>query len=88
MTLESGKNFILYKTTPEILHVSCTPSSQTQPCSFEIKGHLHKLKQGTMTVTVYYSTLTQLWQQINLYEVHVWSYIEDAQYHQVLVETK
>lgn len=57
---------------------------------FEIKGQLNVLKQNNMSVTDYYSALVQLWQQIDLYEVHLWSWScnEDARYYQKFIETE
>ncbi|XP_028800080.1 uncharacterized protein LOC114755370 [Neltuma alba] len=47
---------------------------------------LKELKQGNLTVTQYYSTVTKIWQQLDLFEVHPWKNIDDANYYRQLVE--
>ena len=41
--------------------------SDTTADLFNIKEALHDLRQGEMTVTHYYNTLSRLWQQLDVF---------------------
>ncbi|RVW87880.1 hypothetical protein CK203_039746 [Vitis vinifera] len=45
---------------------------------FDIKGALHDLRQGEMTVTHYYNTLSRFWQQLDVFETMDWECPGDA----------
>ncbi|XP_028807923.1 uncharacterized protein LOC114762586 [Neltuma alba] len=52
----------------------------------DLRRQLKDLKQGNLIVTQYYSTLIKIWQQLDLFEVHPWKNIDDANYYRQLVE--
>lgn len=68
MTTEIGENFLLYTTTHEIWEANSENTSE----SFEIEGKLHELRQGDMQVTQYFTQLSRLWQQLNMFKSHSW----------------
>ncbi|KAG8363523.1 hypothetical protein BUALT_Bualt19G0031300 [Buddleja alternifolia] len=53
---------------------------------FEIKSILHDLRQGDLTVTEYFNTLTRHWQQLDIYEELVWKCLEDGLLYKKVVE--
>ena len=55
---------------------------------FETENTLHDLRQGEMSVTQFFSSLTHLWQKIDLYEQHQWTSSEDSKIYRRIVETK
>ncbi|RVW74059.1 Retrovirus-related Pol polyprotein from transposon TNT 1-94 [Vitis vinifera] len=44
----------------------------------QIEGILHDLRQGNLTVTEYFNTLTRLWRQLDTFEVHNWNCVTDG----------
>ena len=55
---------------------------------FKIESILHDLRQGEMTVTQYFNTLTRYWQQVDLCEEHSWKCPEDGVKYRQIVEKK
>lgn len=74
MTTEIGENFLLYTTTWEIWEVIHEMYSDHENASesFKIEGKLHELHQGDMNVTQYFTQLTRLWQQLDIFKSHSW----------------
>ena len=61
MDIEIGQNFLFYDTAHEIWMAAKETYSDSDNIAdlFDIKGALHDLKQGEMTVTHYYNTLSR-----------------------------
>ena len=49
----------------------------TSQC-FEVRSKIHNTHQGSMTITKYYNTLMELWQEMDLFYEIEWSYQIDA----------
>ncbi|XP_028774894.1 uncharacterized protein LOC114731805 isoform X2 [Neltuma alba] len=90
MTLEISEGYLLAQTAQEIWNAAKrTYSSMDNTAAlFQLKKQLRELKQGTLTVTQYYSSLMRIWQQLDLFEVHSWKCLDDTQYYKKLVETE
>lgn len=55
---------------------------------YEIKAHLHDLKQGNLVAHKYYTLLKKTWQQIDSFKPHQWSCITDAALYKEITERK
>lgn len=90
MTPEIGENFLLFATAAEIWEAAKLTYSIIDNTSelFETESVLHELRQGESTVTHYFSTLTRLWQKIDLYDQQHWKCPDDVTLYKHLVETK
>ncbi|XP_075507354.1 uncharacterized protein LOC142544176 [Primulina tabacum] len=90
MTTEIGENFLLFATAADIWEAAKITYSSTENTSelFETESILHELRQGESTVTHYFSTLTRLWQKLDLYDNHQWTCPEDSTLYNKIVETK
>ena len=88
MTDEISESYLLADTAKEIWDAAKrTYSSMNNTAALlQLKRQLRDLQQREMTVTQYYSTLQRIWQQLDLFEVHPWKDVEDAQYYKQLVE--
>ncbi|RVW34622.1 Retrovirus-related Pol polyprotein from transposon RE1 [Vitis vinifera] len=49
-------------------------------------GALHDLRQGEMTVTHYYNTLSRFWQQLDVFETMDWECLGDASRYKRIIE--
>ena len=69
MTKETYEDFMFYKTTNEIWDAAKETYSDNKNTSdlFEIKGLLNDLRQRKSTVTQYFNTLNQYWQQLDFF---------------------
>ncbi|XP_073119738.1 uncharacterized protein [Henckelia pumila] len=56
--------------------------------TFEIEAALHDLRQGDLSVTQYFNTLSRHWQQLDLLEVHSWTCPNDTELYRRIVEQK
>ena len=90
MTTEIGENFPLYTTAQEIWDAACETflSGENTSELFYVETQLQDLKQGEGQVTTYFSNLTRLWQQIDLFESYEWKCPEDGAKFRKIVETK
>ncbi|GAV89710.1 UBN2_3 domain-containing protein, partial [Cephalotus follicularis] len=88
MTIEMGENFMYYQTAKEIWDATRETYSNKDNTSaiFEIKGILHDLRQGEMTITYYFNALTRYWQQLDMLEDIKWHCPEDTQQYKKIVE--
>ncbi|GAV63817.1 UBN2_3 domain-containing protein, partial [Cephalotus follicularis] len=88
MTIEMGENFIYYQTTKEIWDATRETYSNKDNTSaiFEIKGILHDLRQGEMTITDYFNALMRYWQQLDMLEDIKWHCPEDTQQYKKILE--
>lgn len=55
---------------------------------FAIEAILHDLRQGELSVTQYYNTLTRHWQQLDAFENHAWECTTDAHLYCTVIEHK
>ncbi|KAE8673457.1 Aspartic proteinase A3 [Hibiscus syriacus] len=55
---------------------------------FGIKCQLANLKQDNMTVTQYFTLMSRIWQQLDLFESHEWRCVEDAALFKKIVEQR
>ncbi|GMJ10400.1 hypothetical protein HRI_004709200 [Hibiscus trionum] len=90
MAPEVVSQFQLFETTSEIWEaVRDTYSSTNNNYElFGIESTSSALKQDAMNVTQYYTTLTNLWQQIDLFEAHDWVDFTDVTLYRKIVEQK
>ncbi|GAV83491.1 UBN2_3 domain-containing protein, partial [Cephalotus follicularis] len=88
MTIEMGEKFMYYQTAKEIWDATRETYSNKDNTStiFEIKGILHDLRQGEMTVTDYFNALTRYWQQLDMLEDIKWHCPEDTQQYKKIQE--
>ena len=88
MENDIGQNFLFYNTAYEIWNAAKETYSDYDNTAelFEIKGALHDLKQGEMTVTQYYNTLSRYWQQLDVFESPDWECPEDASRYKKIIE--
>ena len=79
MNVDIGENFLLYETAQKILKAIRETYSSYENTSklFAIESILHDLRQGNLTVTQYFNTLTCHWQQLDMFESHQWNCPED-----------
>ena len=80
MENDVGQDFIFYKTAKEIWEAAKVMYSDRDNTTdlFEIKGHLHDLRQGETSVTCCFNSLTCLWQQLDTFEEFKWHCVEDG----------
>ncbi|KAF7821700.1 Retrovirus-related Pol polyprotein from transposon TNT 1-94 [Senna tora] len=88
MDLEIGQDFMFFATAAEIWKAAKESYSDVENTAelFEIKGALHDLKQGELSVPQYFNTLNQYWLQLDMFECPEWKCSEDAATYQKLVE--
>ncbi|GAV59105.1 UBN2_3 domain-containing protein [Cephalotus follicularis] len=67
---EIGQNFLFYGSAKEIWDAPKETYSDNENTAefFEIKCVLHDIRQGDLTVTQYYNTLSRYWQQLDIFE--------------------
>ncbi|RVW63053.1 Retrovirus-related Pol polyprotein from transposon TNT 1-94 [Vitis vinifera] len=70
MTADIGENFLSFDTAKEIWDTAKETFSDKENTSeiIQIEGILHNLRQGNLTVTEYFNTLTRLWRQLDTFE--------------------
>ncbi|KAF7835228.1 Retrovirus-related Pol polyprotein from transposon TNT 1-94 [Senna tora] len=88
MDLEIGQDFMFFATAAEIWKAAKESYSDVENTAelFEIKGALHDLKQGELSVPQYFNTLNRYWLQLDMFECPEWKCSEDAATYQKLVE--
>ncbi|RVW49546.1 Retrovirus-related Pol polyprotein from transposon TNT 1-94 [Vitis vinifera] len=71
MTADIGENFLSFDTAKEIWDTAKETFSDKENTSeiIQIEGILHDLRQGNLTVTEYFNTLTRLWRQLDTFEL-------------------
>ena len=79
MLPEIGETLLLYRTAAEIWQAARKIFSNSEDMSelFETENTFHDLRQGEISVTQFFSSLTHLWQKIDLYKQHQWTSSED-----------
>ncbi|RVW54511.1 Retrovirus-related Pol polyprotein from transposon TNT 1-94 [Vitis vinifera] len=90
MTADIGENFLSFDTAKEIWDTAKETFSDKENTSeiIQIEGILHDLRQGNLTVTEYFNTLTHLWRQLDTFEVHNWNCVTDGFLYKKIVEGK
>ncbi|KAL5840582.1 hypothetical protein ACOSQ4_013190 [Xanthoceras sorbifolium] len=90
MNNDIGEIFLLYETAEQIWEAAkVTYSSHDNTVElFGVESTLHELKQGEMSATQYYNTLTKYWQQLDLFEKHHWKCAEDGIRYKKIIEKK
>lgn len=90
MSPEIADNFILYSTAKEIWDAAMELYSKHDNTAelYELEAQLQEVRQGEATVSVYFSNLKRIWQQIDLYESHTWPSPDADRLYKLIVETK
>ena len=90
MIPEISKNFLLNPTVCAIWEAACETYSSSENSAelFEAESIIHDLRQGDVIVTSYFNSLTHYWQQLDLFEVLNWKYIEYDNRYKLIVEQK
>ncbi|PKA63925.1 Retrovirus-related Pol polyprotein from transposon TNT 1-94 [Apostasia shenzhenica] len=90
MTTEVGENFLLFRTAKEIWEAARETYSSTENSSelFEIETRLYDLRQGELSVTQYFNTLTRCWLQLDMYEIYAWKCPDNSALYKKIVEQK
>ncbi|KAK3031449.1 hypothetical protein RJ639_035272 [Escallonia herrerae] len=88
MDNEIGQNFLFYDTAYEVWTVTKETyfDNDYRVELFDIKGALHDLRQGEMSVTQYYNTLSCFWQQLDGFESLDWECPADASRYKKIIE--
>ncbi|KAJ7942689.1 UBN2_3 domain-containing protein [Quillaja saponaria] len=89
-TVEWSQDFLLFETAAQIWEAAKENYSNIDNKAeiFGIKGLIHDLRQGDMTVTQYYTTLGRHWQQLDMYEKTAGRCTEDSQKYKEIMEEK
>ncbi|XP_073046876.1 uncharacterized protein [Primulina eburnea] len=90
MTIDIGENFLLYTTAKEIWDAARDTFSSSENAIelFHIESTLQDLRQGEQSVTLYFTTLTRYWQQLDLFQPYHWKCAEDNVFFRQIIETK
>lgn len=90
MTPEIGENFMLYTTAAEIWKAARELYSKRDNVAeiYELEAKLQDVRQGENSVSTYYSQLTKLWQQIDIFETIAWTTTADEALFKKFLETK
>lgn len=87
MTTDIGANFLLYPTARAIWEAAHDTYSKDNTSElFAIESTLHDLRQGDSSVTTYFTTLTRLWHQLDLFEVYIWKFPDDEKSYRAIIE--
>lgn len=90
MTPEVGNVFMLYSTAAAIWKAAKDMYSKRDNIAelYELETQLRDTKQGDQTVSKFFSSLSQIWQQIDSLEVYQWECSKDTQLYVKIKETK
>lgn len=90
MVPEVGNNFILYSTVTEIWKAIKELYSKRDNVSeiYELEAQLQEIRKGDGSISMYYSNLTRLWQEIDMFEEHTWTSPADDRSLKQFIETK
>lgn len=88
MNEDISPNFMLYPTAKSMWDAVRRRYSDlensTQMC--DLRDTARNLKQGDLSVTQYFNTLTTLWQELDMFNNHNWKCQEDAALYKSIVE--
>lgn len=90
MNNDIGENFLLYGTAKEIWDAAKETYSNSENTSelFQVEAQLHDLRQGNLSVTQYFNSLSRCWQQLDMFEVFPWKCKEDGAIFKKVIEQK
>ena len=90
MTTDIGEIFFSFDTAKEIWDMAKETFLDKENTSeiIHIEGILHDLRQGNLTVTEYFNTLTHLWGQLDTFKVHNWTCVTDGLLYKKIIEGK
>lgn len=83
-----GRTYLFYKTAKEIweaVQEIYSDLENTSQC-YEIRSKIWNTRQGNLTVTEYYNSLMELWQEIDLFYEMGWSCTTDAEKYKKMLE--
>ncbi|XP_028800489.1 uncharacterized protein LOC114755786 [Neltuma alba] len=90
MTTDISASISLFKSAQEVWEAArdMFASLNNRAAIMEIEAALDKLKQGTLTVTKFWTNLVLLWQQLDMYDTYEWTCPTDAQLYAKIKEEK
>lgn len=90
MTPEVSNTFMLHETAASIWNATKEMYSQKDNLSelYELEAQLKDIKQGDQAVSKYFSTLSQIWQQIDSLEDYQWTCKQDNQLFRSIKDTR
>lgn len=90
MIPEVSNTFMLHQTAASIWTATKEMFSKRDNISelYELEAQLKDVKQGDQTVSKYFSSLSQVWQQIDSLEEYQWSCTKDEKLFRTIKETK
>ncbi|PKU77888.1 hypothetical protein MA16_Dca005720 [Dendrobium catenatum] len=90
MNIEVCENFLLYEMAQEICEAIKETYSSSDNTSklFAIETILHDYRQGDLTISQYFNTLTCCWKQLDMFEQYQWKCLEDHVLHRKIIEAK
>lgn len=90
MTPDVSNTFMLYPTVAAIWTATREIFSQKDNISesYELEMQLRDIKQGDMSVSKYYSNISQIWQQIDSLELYQWGCSVDGLLYKKIKEEK
>ena len=71
-----GRCYLFYNTAQEVWTIVHQMYSNLENVSqlFEVWTALHSIKQESMSITKYFNTIFELWQELDLYHTVTWHY--------------
>lgn len=90
MTADVSNTFMLYPTTAAIWKATREMYSKTDNILelYELEAQLKDIKQGDQSVSKYFGSLSQVWQQIDALELYQWGCPADDQLYKKIKETR
>lgn len=90
MIPEVGNTFMLYQTAAKIWKATKEMYSKRDNISelYELETQLRDFKQGDQSVSQFFSSISQIWQQIDTLEVYQWTCNTDMQLFKTIRDTK
>lgn len=90
MTPEISNSFMLHPTAASIWQATKEMYSKRDNIAelYELESQLKDMKQGDQTVSGFFSSLSQIWQQIDALEMYQWSCTADDQLYRKIKETR
>ncbi|KAL3733913.1 hypothetical protein ACJRO7_023290 [Eucalyptus globulus] len=90
MEEDIGTNYLGYYTAKELWDAVCEMYSDlgNQSQIYELTLKLGTMRQGEETVTKYFHSLKRLWQELDVFNDHEWTCIEDGNRYRKIVEAE
>ena len=88
MEQKIGHLYLFYQTTKEVWDAIQEMYSDLKDISqsFEVCSKIQNIQQGTLSIIEYFNTLSELWQQINLFHNIEWKCTDDGVLYNKMVE--